>query len=264
MPCKIQVLDVSHRKTEPNGFRMLREKGQDAILFLHFFTPVSIVIDGETTNTARNACIIYTPGIRQDYGAQSDTAHFENNYITFKTSTADFLAKCKVIVNEPFYINNEDEITRRIEQITWAQANRLQPLEHKIERWVHELFQAIEQGTLGTNPKSLRDIQVKQRFITLRGEVSYDPRSWTVEKMAAACWLTRSRFYVLYKSFFGVSPSDDLAAITMEYAKDRLVNTQDSIGDIALDCGYKRPESFIRMFSEKEGTSPGQYRRDKT
>ena len=263
MPLRIHVLDVSHRKTEPNGFEMLREKGQDAILFLHFLTPVSIVIGGETINTARNACIIYTPGIRQDYKAQSDTAKFENNYITFRTNTADFLAKYKLILNEPFYINNESHITRCIERITWAQANRMQSWDNEIEVWVHELFTEIEQGTLGTNPKSLRDIQVKQRFIALRGEISFDPRNWTVEKMAAACWLTRSRFYVLYKSFFGVSPSEDLAAVTMEYAKDKLVNTKDSVAEIAQECGYKRPESFIRMFSEKEGLAPGQYRKDR-
>jgi len=260
MPLKIQVLDVSHRKTEPIGFTMFREKGQDAILFLHFLTPVAITIGGERVNTARNACIIYTPGIRQDYGAQTDAARFENNYITVKTNAADFLAKFNVILNEPFYINNEDEITRCIERITWAQANRMQSWDTEVEGWVHELFLHIEQGTLGTNPKSLRDIQVKQRFIALRGEIGFDPRNWTVEKMASACWLTRSRFYVLYKSFFGISPSDDLANITLEYAKDRLVSTTDSIAEIAADCGYKRAESFIRMFSEKEGASPGQYR----
>ena len=257
----IQVLDVSHRKTEPNGFHILREKGQNAILFLHFFTPMTIEINDESINTARNACIIYTPGIRQDYKAPEPGAKFENNYVTFKTNTADFLALFKVNVNEPFYINNEEDITRCVEWITWASANRMQSWDEEIEERVYELFTLIEKGTVRNNPKNLRDIQVKQRFITLRGEIKLDPRHWTVEKMAAACWLTRSRFYVLYKSFFGLSPSDDLAAATLEYAKDRLLNSEDSVAVIASDCGYKRAESFVRMFNEKEGISPGRYRK---
>jgi len=258
---KIQVLDVSHRKTEPRGFQMYRGKGLNAILFLHFLTPVTVIIDSKPTELARNSCIVYTPGICQYYGTSHENAKFENNFVTFKTSTAEFLAKFNILLNAPFYINNEEDITQCIEWITWAQANRMQSWDEKIEKRVYDLFSLIEKGTLGTNPKHLRDIKTKQRFIALRGEIKLDPRGWNVEKMAESCYLTRSRFYVLYKSFFGTSPSDDLVAATLEYAKTRLVNSEDSVASIALDCGYTRAESFIRMFNEKEGVTPGAFRK---
>ncbi|MCL2249830.1 MAG: AraC family transcriptional regulator [Oscillospiraceae bacterium] len=257
----VQVLDVSHRKSEPNGFRIFRESGQNAILFLHFLTPMSVIIDDRLTNLARNACLIYTPGISQDYGAATETDRFENNYVTFRTATVNFLSRFEVILNEPFYINNEDDITRCIEWITWASANRMQSWEKEIEERVFELFRLIERGMVGISPKDFRDIQTKQRFIVLRGEMKLAPGEWTVEKMADTCYLSRSRFYTLYKTFFGISPSDDLAVALLSYAKKRLTDTGDSISAISTDMGYKRVESFIRMFCEKEGVTPGAYRK---
>jgi len=260
---KVQVVAASHRKTEPKGFRIFRKRGHDAVLFLHFLTPAKVIIDGKAITTTRNACIIYTPGMCHDFGAATDTAVFESNCVAFRTNVIEFFAKFKVVLNEPFYINNEKDITKHVEMITWSAANKLQSFDERIDIDVHELFTLIEHGTLGINSKDLRDIHVRQRFLTMRGAVNLDPRGWTVEKMAKHCWLARSRFYVLYKLFFGTNPSDDLAAMILEYAKERLVNTKDSVAVIAEDCGYKKVESFIRMFSNKENITPGQYRKQK-
>ena len=255
----IKLLWASHRKNDPPGFRKLNV--QNAILFLHFLTPAMVVIDDKEVNLTRNACIVYTPGIRQDYGAASSTASFENNFVTFTADTSKFIASFKVPTNEPFYINNPDEITRTVEWITWAAASREEPMEEDIIVRIYELFSLLEKGIVGTSLKNIREAQTKQRFIALRAEIMLSPKGWTVGKMAAACWLTRSRFYVVYKSFFGTSPSEDLAAATLEFTKERLLNTEDTVVAISKDCGYKRVECLIRMFSEKVGMTPGQYRR---
>ena len=261
MKKSVELLWALHHKVEPTGFRMAREKGQNAVLFLHFLTPAMVVIEGVEITVARNACIVYTPGVRHDYGAVSESAGYENNFVTFSTDASEFFAYYKVPTNEPFYINNADEITHIVSQITWAAASREEFLDNEISMHIFELFAQLEKGMTITAPKSQRDAQIRQRFIAIKGEIRVNPKVWTVQKMAAACWLTRSRFYVLYKSFFGVSPSDDLAAATLDFAKERLLNSGDSVAKISADCGYKRVECFIRMFSEKEGTTPGQFRK---
>lgn len=255
------VVDVSHRKNEPRGYHTFREKGQDAVLFLHFLTPAQITIDGEPQIVTRNSCIIYTPGMRQDYGAASKDAPFQNNFVTLQMDARAFFSKYNIPLNEPFYIQNEEEITACVEWIAWASANKLQSLDAEIVEHVHELFSLVEKGMVGVLPKNQRDIQTRQHFIVLRSEVMLKPKGWTVEKMAAACYLTRSRFYVLYKKFFGTNPSDDLAMAVLEFAKERLVNSSDTIETIAADCGYTRAESFIRMFGEQVGITPGKYRK---
>ena len=257
----IQVVDVSHRKNEYNGYRNTREKGQDAILFVHFLTPSSLVINNNTVDMTRNACIIYTPGVRQEYGATSESGSFQNNFVTFKTDALAFFVNYNLPLNEPFYIDNEAEITACVEWISWASANRLQSLDDEITAHVHELFTLLEKGIVGRDPRGLRDNQTRQRFISLRGEVMINPNGWTVNKMAAACWLTRSRFFVLYKAYFGVSPKDDLRMALLNYAKERLVTSNALIDTISYECGYTKPESFIRMFLKHEGVTPGQYRK---
>lgn len=252
-----------HRKTDTVGFRHIREKGQNAILFLHFLTPAKIVVENEEIYLARNACIIYTPGIRHDYGAVSVSAPYENNFVTFKTNTTDFFANYNLPTNEPFYITNATEITHAVEEITFAAAGREGQLEEIIQQRIYELFHLLEDGLEISDTKSQREALTRQRFVALRGEIMINPKDWTVQKMAAACYLTRSRFSVVYKSFFGVSPSDDLHETCLEYAKNRLANSDDSIAEIATDCGYKWVESFNRMFGERTGMTPGQYRKSK-
>ena len=261
MQTSVRVVDVTHRRREHAGFTTFRERGQNAVLFVHFLSPAKIRIDGKTIDTTRNACIIYTPGVKQDYGSISETDVFENNFVTFETDTLAFFADYDLPLNEPFYVDNEEEITTLVEWITWASANRLRSLDEEITSRVHELFRVLERGIIDTTPKNIRGNHTRQRFVALREEVMLNPSGWTVVKMAQACWLTRSRFYVLYKSFFGTCPKDDLVAGIFAYAKQRLQNSNDSIKSIASECGYKRVESFIRMFNEKQGQTPGQFRK---
>jgi len=263
LQCPIKLNWSSHRRRDHIGFRKVVEKGQNAILFLHFLTPAMVVVDGEEITLTRNACIVYTPGIRQDFGAASPTASYENDFVTFITDAKVFSAAFNVPTNQPFYINNPDEITRKVEWITWAAANHEESLDEAgITQGIIDLFTLLEKGLIGEDPKGQRNARTKQRFIWLRGEIMINPKGWTIDKMAKACWLTRSRFTVLYKQFFGTSPGQDLNHSIIEYAKDRLKNTDDTIAHIAVDCGYAKAESFIRMFNDKQGKTPGQYRKD--
>jgi AraC family transcriptional regulator of arabinose operon len=255
---EVRVLSVSHLRQEPPTFHLIRENGQNAINFVHFLTPVIIICAGTAMHMVKNACIIYTPGERQEYKA--DQSGIVNNFVTFTTDVAAFLPRYDLPLNEPFYIKDDNGITRQIDSIAWAAANRLELLDAELTMWVNELFTQLEQNHIGADPKSRRDMQTKQRFIALRGEIRLNPRGWTVGKMAAAVWLTRSRFCVVYKEYFGVSPGTDLETAMLAYAKDRLLNTSETVAAIAADCGYRQAESFIRLFRAREGVTPGQYR----
>jgi len=261
MKQQIEFLWALHHKVEPAGFRFVREKGQNSILLLHFLTPAMVVVDGQEINLARNACIVYTPGVRHDYGAVSKTAGYENNFLTFATDSSEFFAYYNIPTNEPFYISNPAEITQKITTITWTAASREESLDSELATHICELFALLEKGVTGMDPKSRREAQTRQRFIAVRGEICINPKTWTVQKMAEFCWLTRSRFYVLYKSYFGISPSEDLATATLDFAKERLLNSDASVVSISAECGYKHVESFIRIFNEKIGMNPGQFRK---
>ncbi len=49
----------------------------------------------------------------------------------------------------------------------------------------------------------------------------------------------------------------------MEEAKRLLVESDESVQDIAEKIGYQYPMSFIRVFKKLEGATPGEYRKER-
>jgi len=256
---KVNILGVSHRKHELNNFYMLREKGQQAFNFVHFTRPVVIVLDGVEHLTDNNACILYSPGHRQEY--KSHNGLLINDYITFQIDELDFPARFNLPENEIFYVHKGDEITNRLEWISWAVADKTEPHGADIDDAVMELFAILPKLRIDNHPSLKRMFETKQRFVALRNEMRKAPQNWSVEQMAKQVWLTRSRFSVLYQEFFNISPNADLMNMKTELAKTLLKTTDEPISNISQMCGYASVEYFIRMFNERVKKTPLQYRK---
>jgi two-component system response regulator YesN len=70
-----------------------------------------------------------------------------------------------------------------------------------------------------------------------------------------ADYLTR-----IFKKEVGVSISKYMINMKIERAKDLLVNTDKSIGEIAVFVGYYNYSSFNRIFTKEVGMSPQEYK----
>jgi len=255
----INILGVTHHKHERHDFYLLREKGQSAYSFVHFVLPAKVVINGIETITGNNACIIYSPNHRQEYG--SSNGEFLNDFITFQIDDPDFPARYRLPENELFYVSNGDEITLILEFITWAVTDKTEPHDSDISDGIIRLFECLSRLHIESNPNSKRMYETKQRFIKLRDEMRKNPGPWTVDTMAKHVWLTRSRFSVLYNDFFGLSPTVDLINIKIQYAKALLETTEFSITEISAMCGYSSVGYFIRLFCKHENCTPLKYRK---
>ncbi|MEG2303378.1 MAG: helix-turn-helix domain-containing protein [Niameybacter sp.] len=64
-----------------------------------------------------------------------------------------------------------------------------------------------------------------------------------------------------FKKQVGQTPKDYLTHIRMKHAKELLVTTKESLGNIANQSGYQNVSSFIRQFKKIEGITPGEYRK---
>ncbi|WP_188175584.1 AraC family transcriptional regulator [Paenibacillus sedimenti] len=65
----------------------------------------------------------------------------------------------------------------------------------------------------------------------------------------------------LFKEEFGMKFVDFLVNLRMEHAKTLLLQTDDSINDIAVKVGYVHAISFGRTFKKVVGVTPGDYRK---
>lgn len=83
----------------------------------------------------------------------------------------------------------------------------------------------------------------------------------TVGYCAEQLHLSANYFGDLVKKETGVSAQDYIQARVIELAKERMVDLSKSISEIAYDMGFKYPQHFTRLFKQRVGQSPNEYRR---
>ena len=86
---------------------------------------------------------------------------------------------------------------------------------------------------------------------------------WTLESMAAACRLKRTRFEILTKELTGDAPSFLLNRFRIRQSQSSLKDSDKSITDVAFDAGFGSSQYFARVFKNVAGTTPSEYRRDR-
>ena len=104
----------------------------------------------------------------------------------------------------------------------------------------------------------MRDIAEKARLLL--------DASFAAERDRAAALhglgLSRRRLAEVFSAVYGVTPSDYLARLRLEAAKQLLADTDDSIVDIAYAAGFGGMSSFYRLFKAQTGLSPAVYRKE--
>ncbi|MBC8590166.1 AraC family transcriptional regulator [Wansuia hejianensis] len=72
-----------------------------------------------------------------------------------------------------------------------------------------------------------------------------------------------SKYYLShsFKDVTGFTIKQYILLKRISYAKNQLYFTDNSVTDIAMDCGFNSQSSFIRTFGEKEGITPLQFRK---
>ncbi|MFA6508446.1 MAG: AraC family transcriptional regulator [Treponemataceae bacterium] len=83
-----------------------------------------------------------------------------------------------------------------------------------------------------------------------------------VEDVLGTCALGRSQFHALFKAETGQTFTEYLAGVRCDKAAELLVNSDRTILDIAVSCGFNNLSHFYHVFKKKKGASPKKYRGD--
>lgn len=83
----------------------------------------------------------------------------------------------------------------------------------------------------------------------------------SIAEVARAVGLERKYFCKLFSETYGYSPKEYLMQVRLRYSQLYLLETEDNIQQIAAKLGYKDHNSFLRMFRERTGSTPSQWRR---
>ena len=114
-----------------------------------------------------------------------------------------------------------------------------------------------------SEPDKITQDPVKHRGLTsLIYEIhSHYAEDWTVEKFAAHCQVSKSQLFRLFQSTFNQSPLKWLKHYRISQARRMLVESDDSISEVAYLIGYKDPLHFSRDFRNIVGISPSEFRK---
>ena len=81
-----------------------------------------------------------------------------------------------------------------------------------------------------------------------------------VTELARACALSRSHFSRAFKCSTGVSPQDWIRQQRIARAKQLIQNTDMTLTQISLECGFCDQAHFSHIFTRSEGITPFAWR----
>jgi AraC-like DNA-binding protein len=87
--------------------------------------------------------------------------------------------------------------------------------------------------------------------------------SFSVEHLGKLVFMSHSQLHRKLEALTGCSPNKFIRIIRINKAKELLKNPANSIGSIALDCGYNDPGYFARVFKQEYGVTPQEWRMSK-
>lgn len=82
----------------------------------------------------------------------------------------------------------------------------------------------------------------------------------SIEQFAARANLSQHYFSDLIKKETGRTPKDHINGYIVERAKNMLLNSEQTVSEIAYDLGFNYPHYFTRLFKSKTGLTPVAYR----
>ena len=88
-------------------------------------------------------------------------------------------------------------------------------------------------------------------------------RPWTLQALAARCYMSRATFVRLFKQVAGQAPGSFLTSVRLLQAARLLEQPGFSIAAISEMVGYASEPAFHRMFKQRMGMPPGTFRRRK-
>jgi LacI family transcriptional regulator len=84
----------------------------------------------------------------------------------------------------------------------------------------------------------------------------------TIEEIADKLPISRRGFTDRFKAAVGRTAREELFRLRVELAKERLLTTNQTMYQIAVECGFTDPESLAKHFRKWAGTSPSGFRKE--
>ena len=254
----IEFTSLRHAYPEQSGFFIDRPNGHINYTFLHFFNSVNIKYNGDLITTKPDAVIIYDIGTPQFFQSPAPLVH---DWMHIKGDLSLILAKYNLKTDTIYYPKKPNFITELTYELAYEYYSNHDYnqtlLNLKFEELIIKLSRALNEQSI-----PYLSFETKANFQSLRNKMLSDfSKHWTTEEMANEVGFSQSRFYHIYKSLYGIPPTNDIINARIEKAKYLLFCEKKSVAETAEMLGYDNTTHFIRQFRSKTRYSPTEYKK---
>lgn len=241
--------------------RIYRPGGSGDYLFLLLKTPMKFHLQGQRLLSRENACILYTPGVCQDYQA---VKKFRNSYIHFSTDL-NWEKVYNLPTNQLFYPSSIQEAEDLLQEIQQEYLSRNLYWENRLRCLTEELFLLLARSLQHPSYKHLlQDSDLLELFQNLRlTMLKTCEKDWSIQRLCQEANMEKSQFYHYYKLFFETTPKAELLQARMEKARNLLTNEALQIQQVAQACGFSNMQHFSRYFKSWYHCSPREFSRQR-
>lgn len=121
------------------------------------------------------------------------------------------------------------------------------------------IYNYCDQGLLSTFVTEDSDITLQKKMVSY--VYQHYMEDIVLEDIAASANISRSKCCKIFKKFLKESPVSFLNSFRLETSRNLLKNTDYSITQIAISCGYSHLSYFSQIFLKKYGCTPNEYRK---
>lgn len=250
---KYTVIRTRHNWKEPADFKITRSNGTSDWLLLHFKCPVIFNIYDNEHHLNAGTCILIKP--RTKYSFYPDGCELVHDWIHFLVSDESEFYKLKIDINHFLIPVDPGFITSSVKKCELELMGKDDFYEELMSAELTEMFIKLKRQ-LRNNSSGYHDSNMRK----IRLKIYNSPQDYNdVDELAKTALLSTSRFSVVYKDLFGVSPKKDIINARISKAKYLLSTGSQSLAEISELCGYQNIYHFIRQFRTVTGVTPGKY-----
>lgn len=243
-----------------SNFEINRPNGSGDDLLLIFKTGAVAVIDGKQVDIVPDSALLYSKGEPQFYKACEGS--YVDHWIHMDCDRSDELHSVSNLpFNQVVKLTNPAEAEGIMRMLVREQLSELPSRERCIDLLLRMLL--IKLGdSRQTDISSAVHSPYYSVLLEIRTEIYSNPsRYHTIEQLAHEANLSPSYFQRLYRGQFGISCYEDILSARVLTAQRYLQDTDMTVREIALDCGYENDVVFMRRFKQRTGITPSAYRK---
>ena len=237
----------------------VRSKHEESYFLLLFFqTDFLYKKNNSFLKGEKHNYFIIPPHVPAEHGASNGP--YATDWIHFKGEKCrEIIEKFNLPLSVPFYINDHSIILPYIKKIQSEVLLKGTCYQEKISSLIIDML--IELGRKYEGKKNSDNHFFKNIIEARSYMLSNLDKKINLIEIAKKANYSLSRFCILYKKFFDISPIEDLTRARIEKAITLLSHNHMSVTEVAQLCGFSSIHYFSRIFKEKTGLSPSKYMR---